>query len=104
MVCPKGAIIPVVEGELIPASVLSPVQQRSAPLVTATPTPLRKAALAVAVTTGTSLALRVVQSLARTAGRWLLSPHDTAGLSSTSRVSGGGGAGGRRRRYRQRGQ
>ncbi|MBN1922283.1 MAG: 4Fe-4S binding protein [Anaerolineae bacterium] len=103
LVCPNGAVIPVVEGELIPTSMLTPLPQRSAPLAHTTTAPLHKAALAVAVTTGTGLALRAVQSLARVAGRWLLSPHDTSGLSSASRVTGGSAAGGRRRRYRQRG-
>jgi Fe-S-cluster-containing hydrogenase component 2 len=104
LACPTGAIIPVVEGELIPAPALTLVPQRSAPLARATTTPLHKAALAVAVTTGTGLALRAVQSLARVAGRWLFSPHDATGLSSASRVAGGRASGGRRRRYRQRGQ
>jgi Fe-S-cluster-containing hydrogenase component 2 len=96
-VCPTGALVPVTEGELVPA----PERPSS---VVRQPSPLMRPASAAVAMTGAGLLIKVGSMGLRTLGRWLLGRptaawQSTGGMSQPRRP----GVGGRQTRRRWRG-
>lgn len=116
--CPTGALQPVLKPQLVSESNIMPAASHLPEVQKSKqPAPLRDAALAAVVATGTKLVMQVVPALARTLTRALSGALDSALSSSretpaiqprsrpsttSQRLSRGGG--GRRARHRRRGR